>query len=392
MTIHQAKGLEFPVVIIPDMDAAPGSSHVAGAHWDSRLGCLVRPPSDEDPPPFDDHGWSLWRMREEIEDWHESLRTLYVACTRAEDYLILSASMTSALTPTSPWMQTLAGRFDLRSGQCLLANVPVRVLGSAVGQEIDALPLPPSERNREAVERGWPEAVPIRGSSQVVFTVEELEECLRGNSAQIPGASIRQHDAEDLSDIQRWPIHSERSALRGRVLHTVLQFADMRDPQIWQSYLRQSAAQMGLPLEETEALEEALRRFSQDFRVRLGEKGQCWFEREFLLEWPRKRPPHGLRHRPVVRGVIDIAWRQGRHWGLLALSSDPLPDGDPIESRPGLIFWVVAAREWLGGWPQSVEMYSLADNTTRSSSHNWQKSDLLTRFHDALSQWQHEAP
>ena len=45
----------------------------------------------EDPPPFTDHGWSLWRMREDIEDWHESLRILYVACTRARDYLILSA-------------------------------------------------------------------------------------------------------------------------------------------------------------------------------------------------------------------------------------------------------------------------------------------------------------
>jgi ATP-dependent helicase/nuclease subunit A len=118
MTIHQAKGLEFPVVILPDMNAAVGGPHLPPAHWDARLGCVVRPP-DEEPAPFSNRGWALWRMREDVEDWHESLRTLYVACTRAEDYLILSSGLPPSLKPASPWMQTLAERFDLRSGNCL---------------------------------------------------------------------------------------------------------------------------------------------------------------------------------------------------------------------------------------------------------------------------------
>jgi ATP-dependent helicase/nuclease subunit A len=393
MTIHQAKGLEFPVVIIPDMDAAPGSAFVAGACWDTRLGCLVRPPSDEDPPPFEDHGWTLWRMREEIEDWHESLRTLYVACTRAEDYLILSASMTNSLQASSPWMQTLAGRFDLRSGKCLVEGGAVRVIGSAVGLDVDALPLVPSDSGPAEVEKGWPEAIPVRGAGQVVFSVEELEGYLRGETKEAwkLGAFAAQHDAEDGSDIHHWPTRTVRPTLRERVLRGVLQSVDMSDPQHWQPRLRLTAAQMGLPFEEVGALEESLERFTQNLGGWMWQQDVCWFEREFLLEWPRKRPPQGLQRRPVVRGTIDMLWKKGRYWGLLWLIDEPLPSGELTDLHPGVIFWVLAAREWFGGWPQSVEMYSLVDQSRRVARHNWQKSDLVSRFNDALVQREPEA-
>jgi len=91
-----------------------------------------------------------------------SLRTLYVACTRAQHYLILSAGLTPALQPSSPWMQTLAGRFDLRCGECLVADIPaekmprVRVLGSAVGIEEEVGPLPPAEKIVAVPGKGWP--------------------------------------------------------------------------------------------------------------------------------------------------------------------------------------------------------------------------------------------
>src|SRR5581483_1165725 len=82
MSIHQAKGLEFPVVVLPDLAATTGGPHAPVAHWDARLGCVVRPPADDDPPLFTDFGWQLWRAREAVADAQEDLRTLYVACTR----------------------------------------------------------------------------------------------------------------------------------------------------------------------------------------------------------------------------------------------------------------------------------------------------------------------
>src|SRR5207244_3702032 len=92
MTIHQAKGLEFPVVFVPDLAASSGPPRQPVAHWDARLGCVIRPPAD-DPPPFPDYSQRLWNTAEDIEDWREDLRILYVACTRAEAYLVLSAAL-----------------------------------------------------------------------------------------------------------------------------------------------------------------------------------------------------------------------------------------------------------------------------------------------------------
>ena len=46
MTIHQAKGLEFPVVFVPDLAAAGRGRVPPAARWDRGLGCLVRLPAE----------------------------------------------------------------------------------------------------------------------------------------------------------------------------------------------------------------------------------------------------------------------------------------------------------------------------------------------------------
>jgi ATP-dependent helicase/nuclease subunit A len=124
MSVHQAKGLEFPVVVLPDFGADVGRSPTFPVHWDRDLGCVARPPSDEEPPPFSEFAWKLWRAREDLEDWEEELRTLYVACTRSKDYLILSACRAVDDDAGGPWMTTLQERFDLETGACKVSGVP----------------------------------------------------------------------------------------------------------------------------------------------------------------------------------------------------------------------------------------------------------------------------
>ena len=89
MTIHQAKGLEFPVVIIPDLQRL---SRVATDTWvllDRHAGLTMKVP--------DGRGnlvagctFSNFERRHAYRELFESMRLLYVAATRAEDRLILS--------------------------------------------------------------------------------------------------------------------------------------------------------------------------------------------------------------------------------------------------------------------------------------------------------------
>jgi len=91
MTIHQAKGLEFPVVIIPDLHREPNRREAAFI-LDRHKGMTVRVPDGRGRSVrgalFNNLGQRN-RWREEF----EGVRLLYVAATRAEDLLILSGAI-----------------------------------------------------------------------------------------------------------------------------------------------------------------------------------------------------------------------------------------------------------------------------------------------------------
>jgi ATP-dependent helicase/nuclease subunit A len=207
MTIHQAKGLEFPVVFVPDVGAAGHDRHLPVAHWDARLGCVVRPPGDEEPPPFPAFGFRLWQAAERVEEWHEELRTLYVACTRAEDYLVLSAALDPAARPAGTWLNTLAERFDLRTGACLAGDVVEERRPSVrVTDELEALgPAPAaSPAGKSPALHGVPAragaALPPPGVAPVPVRVPAT-----ANAAF-------QFDGEDGSGRHAWPGLAEEPA------------------------------------------------------------------------------------------------------------------------------------------------------------------------------------
>jgi ATP-dependent helicase/nuclease subunit A len=113
MSIHQAKGLEFPVVFVPDVNSEQRSSAIVGAQWDAELGCIPNPPSEEDPPPFSQWPSQLWCRREKSAERAEALRIFYVACTRAKDYLVLSGSWNGDWKPNNDPAELLKRRCDI---------------------------------------------------------------------------------------------------------------------------------------------------------------------------------------------------------------------------------------------------------------------------------------
>ena len=129
MSIHQSKGIEFPIVVLPDLNRRGDVSR----RWltlDPELGPLVRPgsalpaveeSSEDEAASGRSFGWDVYEAREQVEDEAESLRLFYVATTRARDHLVLSAGEGPEANPASAAVRLLDSRFDRRTGACRAA-------------------------------------------------------------------------------------------------------------------------------------------------------------------------------------------------------------------------------------------------------------------------------
>jgi ATP-dependent exoDNAse (exonuclease V) beta subunit len=153
MTIHAAKGLEFPVVVLPQLHARH-QGHERRGHWlwDDALGLGVRAPNpDEQWRPTPNAAMQMALRDLEREGEAEEARLLYVAMTRAERLLILSGTM----------------RVDPKAG---LRSVNRQ---SNLAWILDGLGLTGAERIPESpICPPWPEAAPIPVITPSAFAAE----------------------------------------------------------------------------------------------------------------------------------------------------------------------------------------------------------------------------
>ncbi len=95
MSIHQSKGLEFPIVVLADLAKSFNEQDLRGEIiFDEEFGLCpkVKPPASGRRYPSLPHWLAQRRQKRELRG--EELRLLYVALTRARDNLILTASLT----------------------------------------------------------------------------------------------------------------------------------------------------------------------------------------------------------------------------------------------------------------------------------------------------------
>ncbi|HET6954884.1 MAG TPA: UvrD-helicase domain-containing protein, partial [Acidimicrobiales bacterium] len=105
MTVHAAKGLEFPITIVSGLSTRPGNRR-AGAEvvWPPGRPCLIRIGRTVMSDAFEAH-----QPIDEQMSHDERIRLLYVACTRAQDHLVISLHRaTRASAPDSPSKLTSA--------------------------------------------------------------------------------------------------------------------------------------------------------------------------------------------------------------------------------------------------------------------------------------------
>jgi ATP-dependent helicase/nuclease subunit A len=364
MSIHQSKGLEFPVVVVADLDR-PVNSQLLAAHFDPELGPLVGLP-----PKFgverDHPGRRMLRRSERRQDLAEARRVLYVAMTRAADLLILSANLKQADRPTSPWLTLIAERFDLLTGQprhrpaaggvSIMSKyasrwpeihihhsaprpVAVRELtlalrrNPAVLQETDAIQQDGAvdagpvklDRLREAIDRSEPAPLPetLRviepdRSARRRFSVSEIEDIdeqirigtdsraalkARREKRDDRGGELRINDTEISGDLPA-------AEQLGTLVHAVLERLDFRNPQEAQALLERFSNFSASPIDasvRTAAAACVANLVASPLGADLASARQIHREIDFLLRFllSGRVPQTGASRTPLIQSAGD---------------------------------------------------------------------------------------
>ncbi len=368
MSIHQSKGLEFPVVVVADCNRRDRAGQVP-FHYHEQLGPVVRA-SDQEREGTS--AFELLEQREQEQRRQEALRLFYVATTRAADYLILSAGFKKPeCKAESSWLELLASRFDLDTGTytgpsgekppavrvtCHLPELSPRQKRSSppdpeilFAQAQQQKTQPPAE-----LERFWSPVSPD-GQAVAEFSFSRLDEPLKellGLDSDTAGGQKGVSGGEEAF-----------AAEVGRLVHEVLARWDFATSgaDALEETLRRTAALRALEQEEIVAqAEKILRRF---FRCplprRLQQARTLWRELEFLLAWPLQGPS-----RCLFRGFIDCLFcdAQGR-WHLVDFktsTAEKISLEDLAQRyKPQLWLYAQAAGCVLKQEPQVVEVWFL---------------------------------
>src|SRR5581483_7490444 len=120
MTIHAAKGLEFPITIVSGLSTQPQHRSAPAE--------VVFPPTGEPGYKFGKYvtteEFEAWTPIDEQMSYHERIRLLYVACTRARDHLVVSLTRKDRAKAPEASKRTNAELLVDGMGPDLLTDVP----------------------------------------------------------------------------------------------------------------------------------------------------------------------------------------------------------------------------------------------------------------------------
>jgi ATP-dependent exoDNAse (exonuclease V) beta subunit len=222
LTIHGAKGLEFPITIVSGMSTAPSNRSAAAE--------VVFPDSGN--PDADTVGYKFgskvttneyveWAPIDEQMGLHERIRLLYVACTRARDHLIMSVHRKVRTNSPKPSARTNAELLLDGMGQ-LVDHLPDSARsGDALQPVVVEPPTPPAPFAQWEAERS--DALRIASRPTTVAASALTDEGEPDSEGQPdPGLQKRPQDL----DLPPW-LKGRYGTAVGRAVHGVLQTIDL---------------------------------------------------------------------------------------------------------------------------------------------------------------------
>ena len=162
MTVHQAKGLEFPVVILPDLGRAAPHDYRSPVVIDPSFGVLASATFGAGRHRLPHALVEQWRVDDDARGEAERARLLYVACTRARELLVLcegKGRRAALREPDGTSARTACEQIWAFLGRertaAFLAGSETRVVLDAAGEDADGAVVPvPVEIEKSAALLG----------------------------------------------------------------------------------------------------------------------------------------------------------------------------------------------------------------------------------------------
>lgn len=413
MSIHQSKGLEFPVVIVADIDRkGPPRGRSAVLH--PELGALIQLP-DAFGQSHENLGLQMFRLMERDADAEETIRLFYVACTRAADYLILSAGCDPQAKKHSPWFELVESRFDVCTGlprtDPLLGSSQAATAGRDLIPDIRVHSQPPrvAKESGPAPERSLPVShlvVALRDAKPV--DIPDSAKRIRRDTREIPPLSVSRLEAMDTDlhgvthtrgdrdrDLSDLALDPDQATAMGSLVHAVMERIDFANPANWDHLLSTSVANSRDRLNDdalVEARQMLARLMSSPLLAELATAKNVYREVEFAIRWPDASGAQTA----IIRGVIDLLYEDPTGgWHILDYKTNDFParaaDDQilaPYELQLGI--YAQAVTEWFGVVPCELSLVALRPLVRRItlpwSSDRWNK--LATRIDACIAEFQ----
>ena len=363
MTIHAAKGLEFPVVILSGLTARPGGVPAAAdVLWPRDDGFDVRLPAD-----VRTRGYNDAKPIDEQMDHHERLRLLYVACTRARDHLVVSlhrrarshpASGESAMTSA----ELLAGASTGGPAARQLPAAPRPAPAVAVAARPPALPPPPLPEWQAQIER-----IRQRSAEPAAVGASRLEGSgpagqARPAPSDLAGQPADPGLAKDARDLELPPWNKGRYGTAiGRAVHGVLQAVDLATGQGLDDAVAAQVLAEGVA-EHAQVVARLARAALNASVVRRAAARRHWRETYAGTVVPTGSDAGTI----TLEGVIDLLYRDDDGLVIVDYKTDSVTaaglDRKVTFYRPQLAAYALAIRDATGGpLPRCVLIFLTPD-------------------------------
>ena len=305
MTMHAAKGLEFPIVILTGLNSAP--SHRPNAVLFDRSNQSVEVRVGSKDSAFRTPGYEALSDLEKLREEEEEARLLYVAATRAKDHLVVSM-----YRPAKADDNSLAARIaGYLEDTCGLWQkfTPGNLPPLAIPDSSHSLPADDTADDDTPLSRArW----------------QEQREDAYARSARRPSvaATTLAKESKDEQDTPDEPWRRGRAGTHiGKAVHAVLQMVDLETGDGLDDIAKEQANAEGIPGRVGEISRLARIALDSDLVGRAIRSGRWW----------REVPVAAPIERGIVEGFIDLLFQEEDGFVIVDYKTDALRSDDDIQ-------------------------------------------------------------